>query len=174
MPPNKEMKLTSVERIGRSQLISGVRRTDEDEVGLVRTPSQQGAWLRERAWGASRRLHRFARAAPPVSVRQSAFPRERSSKRSAAAIRSLGASAIAIAVTALQEQAPRHAPRPTPSRSELSSSRGTLEQSLMAWSERTPNNRLERTRSALVSCRGPRRSIGCWTDNRAETRSETR
>jgi hypothetical protein len=25
--PNKEMKLTSVERIGRSQLISGVRRT---------------------------------------------------------------------------------------------------------------------------------------------------
>jgi hypothetical protein len=27
-PPNKEMKLTSVERIGRSQLISGVRRTN--------------------------------------------------------------------------------------------------------------------------------------------------
>jgi hypothetical protein len=27
--PNKEMKLTSVERIGRSQLISGVRRTVE-------------------------------------------------------------------------------------------------------------------------------------------------
>jgi hypothetical protein len=26
-PSNKEMKLTSVERIGRSQLISGVRRT---------------------------------------------------------------------------------------------------------------------------------------------------
>jgi hypothetical protein len=26
--PNKEMKLTSVERIGRSQLISGVRRTE--------------------------------------------------------------------------------------------------------------------------------------------------
>jgi hypothetical protein len=27
MPPNKEMKLTSVEHIGRSQLISSVRQT---------------------------------------------------------------------------------------------------------------------------------------------------
>ena len=31
MPANKEMKLTSVERIGRSQLISGVRPTVREQ-----------------------------------------------------------------------------------------------------------------------------------------------
>jgi hypothetical protein len=37
-PPNKEMKLTSVERIGRSQLDSSVRRTscERDTIGDAR------------------------------------------------------------------------------------------------------------------------------------------